>query len=248
MTDWFVPLAARDGVPLFAFPHAGAGCAQLVGLAKVLAPHGVSLWSANLPGRQARVSEPPLTDYDTVVRSLADALTDAVGDRPYGLFGHCGGALLGHGVLRLLADRGRPLPRHFFVVSYDAPDIAVRPDRVADLSSDALWTYLTSTGGVAPRLADDDRMRALTEPAIRADFAVLAGYRHRRTLPLPVPTTVCFGSRDTGVRRGALLGWRRQTTHTPRLRALDAGHWVLDEAEAELADLVGRAFTEGASA
>jgi surfactin synthase thioesterase subunit len=248
MTDWFVPLGTEDGIPLFAFPQAGAGCAQLVGLAKALAPHKVALYSANLPGRQARIAEAPLTDFDTVVQVLADALCETMGGRPYGMLGHCGGALLSHGVLRVLAERNHALPQHFFVVSYDAPDIATRPDRLADLSSDALWTYLRSSGGVTPELAEDDRMRALTEPAIRADFTVLCGYRHRHTLPLPVPVTVCFGSHDTGVRRGALLGWRRQTTHTPRLHALDAGHWVLNEAEDELADLVGRAFTEGAAA
>jgi surfactin synthase thioesterase subunit len=247
-TDWFVPMAADGGIRLFSFPHAGGGCAQLGPFARAAAHHGLSVWSANLPGRQARLAETPRSAYTPLVEELTDALTELVEDRPYAVFGYCGGALLAFGVLRRLAARGTvPLPRHFVVASYEAPDIARLPHSVARLPSDALWDYLRESGGVPESLDADERLRAMAETAIRADFAVLGGYRHETAPPLPVPITVCFGKADEDMPRGALLGWRRHTAGPLALCATDGGHWVLDDACDQVAELVAAAVTEEAA-
>lgn len=234
--DWFVPLAGGSGTPLFAFPHAGAGCAQLVGLARDVSPE-VAVWGANLPGRQARLHEPPRTDLDALADDLATALAERITDRPYGVFGYCGGALLAFLVVRRLRACGMRLPERLVVVSFEAPDIAALPRNVATQPGDRLWTMLAAQGGVPADLASDERLRSLTEAAVRADFAMIGGYRHRADLPLPVPITVCHGTRDR-VRRGALLGWRRQTTHPLDLRGLAGSHWLLDDGREELAKTV----------
>ncbi|WP_021595790.1 thioesterase II family protein [Actinomadura welshii] len=243
MTDqdqygWFVPLAANDGMPLYGFPHAGAGCTQLAGLARAGEKAGISLWSANLPGRQGRLSEPPITVFEPLVDALAQALIERVDDRPYAMFGYCAGALLAYGVLQGLALRGAAMPSRFVVVSYDAPDIARRPRRMAHLPREELWARLRDDGGVPESLAGDARLRQVAEPAVRADFAVLAGYRHRPAPPLPVPITVYFGTDDPDVERGALLGWRRHSSESVDLRAVPGGHWLVDDAPDELAGAV----------
>ena len=235
---WFVPLAGYTGMRMFGFPHAGAGCAQLAGFAQALRQHGIAVWSANLPGRQARLDEPARTDFATLADELTDALAAHLDDQPYLLFGYCGGALLAYGVLRRLRDRSLPLPARLVVASYDAPDIARRPYSLARLPTAALWSYLLETGGVPPELGASTKLRDLAEPAIRADFTMLGGYRHEPGLPLPVPITVCYGGRDEETRRGALLGWRRHSTHPIDLRAVDGGHWLVEDACAELARTV----------
>jgi surfactin synthase thioesterase subunit len=236
--DWFVPLAGDTGTRMYGFPHAGAGCAQLAGFAKSLHQHGIAVWSANLPGRQARLGEPARTDFTTLADELTDALAAELGRRPapgpYLLFGYCGGALLAYGVLRRLRDRSLPLPARLVVASYEAPDIARRPYSLARLPSAALWSYLTETGGVPPDLGTNAKLRDLAEPAIRADFTMLGGYRHEPGLPLPVPITVCHGGEDQETRRGALLGWRRHSTYPIDLRAVDGGHWLVEDACEEL--------------
>ncbi|MFL6123336.1 thioesterase II family protein [Actinophytocola sp.] len=234
--DWFVRLGDPGGEPVFAFPHAGGGCAQLAELARTAE---VELWAANLPGRQARLSEPAWTDYPSLATTLATELADRLDGEPYSVLGYCGGALLAYGVLRRLHAGTVPLPRRFVVVSYEAPDIAPRPRRVADLPSDSLWDYLTDIGGVPAGLAADPRLRKVAEPAVRADFTVLAGYRHEVAPPLPLPITVCYGERDGETRRGALLGWRRHTSCPLELHGVPVGHWLLDEACGELAAILG---------
>ncbi|MFC4015628.1 thioesterase II family protein [Nonomuraea purpurea] len=233
--DWFVPLGAAGRTRLFSIPHAGAGCAQLAGLAKAMEPHRVQVLSANLPGRQARLAEPPVTDYATLVEELADGMVAHADGPPYALFGYCGGALLAYGVARALMSRSTQPPTRLIVASYEAPDIALLPRRVADLPADRLWTYLLDSGGVPDSLGADPQLRKLVEPAIRADFTALAGYRHRPGPPMPLPITVFFGERDPGTPRGALLGWRRQSERPVELRPLRCGHWLMDEAVSDLA-------------
>jgi surfactin synthase thioesterase subunit len=243
-TDWFVPMAADGGTRIFAFPHAGGGCAQLAPFARSAASRGLSVWSANLPGRQARLAESPRTAYGPLVDELTEALVELVDDRPYGVFGYCGGALLAFGVLRRLAAVGVvPLPRRFVVASYEAPDIGRRPYSLARLRSDELWDYLRESGGIPPAIDADERLQGMAEAALRADFTVLGEYRHEPGPPLPVPITVCFGGEDAELQRGALLGWRRQTTQPLELRSTTGGHWLLDDACDEVAELVAAAVS-----
>lgn len=237
--DWFVPLTDDAGARVLAFPHAGGGCAQFADLAARFGP-GVALWSANLPGRQARLDEPPVTDLDRLVAELAHRLVPVAGDA-FSLFGFCGGALLALLVARELRDRGGPVPRELVVASSEAPDIAHRPRGVTRLPSELLWRRLVAEGGVPPALGDRPRLRAVAEPAVRADFGMLERYRYHPAPPLPCPVTVCFGTGDPAP-RGAWLGWRRQSTAPLRMRPLPGGHWLLDEAGDALAEVLAESF------
>ncbi|MEU4244976.1 alpha/beta fold hydrolase [Actinoplanes sp. NPDC026619] len=242
--DWYVPLVPDSPARVIAFPHAGAGCAQFSDLAKLLAPEH-TLWSANLPGRQARLSEPPVRDLTRLVDTLTEHLVPHT-DRPYVLFGYCGGALIAFLVARALHAGGSSLPLALVTASHPAPDIAPRPHGVATLPGARLWDSLAEAGGVPPELAADERMRRIAEPAVRADFAMLADYRHQPAPPLPIPVYACHGRADQ-VARGALLGWRRQSEFPARLRGLPGGHWLLDSAAAELAGVVRESFLAGDS-
>ena len=233
--DWFVPLGDDAPTRVFVFPHAGAGVAQFAPLARRVGP-GVAIWAANLPGRQARLDEPPIQDLDELAGILATELAAVAGAR-FSLFGYCCGALAGLLVARVLRDRGGPDPAALVVASAEAPDIARRPRGVATLSGKLLWRRLAADGGIPGSLATDERLWTVSEPAVRADFAMLASYRHRAQPPLSCPVTVCFGADDPAP-RGAWLGWRRQSTGPLQLRRLPGDHWLLDSAADELAGVL----------
>lgn len=224
---WFVRVERREDARtrLYAFPHAGGGPGALGALAAELPP-AIELWALNLPGRQARIAEPPRTDLEPLVREIAADLAET--PCSYSLFGYCGGALLAY-----LAAR-QSGPSHLFVGSFVAPDIALVPRRLHALPSDMFWEVVLAQGGVAPELAERTDLRPLLEAAIRADFALYAGYHHRG-VPLDVPVTVLYGRDDTELTTGGLLGWRRQAVSRPDLCELPAGHWLVDEDPAGVA-------------
>jgi surfactin synthase thioesterase subunit len=225
---WFVCAERREEARarLYVFPHAGAGPAALTGLAAAL-PETIELWALNLPGRQARLDEPPRTDVRELVAEIAADLAATPGY--YALFGYCGGALLAH----LAASRSAP--GRLVVGSYPAPDVAPMPRRLHLLPGDAFWDAVLAQGGIPPELAAHTGLRPVFEPALRADFALYAGYHHRPTQPLDIPVTVLVGREDDQLTRGGLLGWRRQTTRRPELCELAAGHWLVEEDPAGVA-------------
>ncbi|MEH1015824.1 thioesterase domain-containing protein [Micromonospora sp. CPCC 206060] len=256
MSDWFVPLRAASGpdgqpadtadgqpvhtpVRLVVFPHAGGGPASLTTLAPLL-PAGIEPWSVNLPGRQARLAEDPRTDLDGLVDDLAAALAASV-PAPYALFGYCSGALLAYLVCRRLGERGSS-PQRLLVGSFAAPDVAPVPRRLHQLPSALFWAQLVEAGGIPEELAGRTDLRPVLEPALRADFAMLAGYRHSPGPPLDAPVTVLYGHHDRSVTRGGLLGWRRHSRHRPVLCGLDASHWLIEDAPAELAGAIAEQF------
>lgn len=227
MTDWYVPLRPSPGdVRVVTFPHAGGGPASLATIASLFPPH-VEPWAVNLPGRQARLAEDPRTDLDGLVDDLAAALTTV--PRPYALFGYCSGALLAY----LVARRARPA--HLIVGSFAAPDVAVVPRRLHALPSALFWDRLVAAGGIPADLAAHTDLYPVLEPALRADFSMLAGYRHAPGPPVDAPVTVLHGRHDRSLTRGALLGWHRHSTRRPTLRQIDASHWLVDDAPAEVA-------------
>lgn len=231
--DWYVPLGAGSAaVRVFMFPHAGGGPAGMAELAEAC-PGTVDPWSVNLPGRQARLAEPPRTDLAGLVRDMTRGMTPYI-DRPFALFGYCGGALLAYLVAAELTGMGH-VPRRVIVGSAAAPDVGAHPRRLHRLPSAAFWDELIDQGGVPPEVAEHRDLRPVLEPALRADLALLAGYRHVPRPALPCGITVLHGRVDRHIRRGGLLGWRRQSTRRLVLREMPASHWIVEEAPRDVA-------------
>jgi len=231
--DWFIPLAdpASALAHLYALPQAGAGCTAFAGCADLVAPD-LALWGLNLPGRQARLAEPPCT----ALPLLLDQMASVVGERgPWFLFGYCSGALLAFLLARLLRAAGRNGPARLLVASYPAPDLARPPAGMHELPPGEFWKEIMSYGGVPASVAAQPDFREIFEPALRADYQLLAGYEYVDEAPLDVPVTVVVGDKDPVLRPEDINGWSRHTTGPVRFRSVPGGHWLLDDALADVA-------------
>lgn len=237
---WFVPLDRRPdaALRLFAVPHAGAGASAFADCARRLPP-GVELRALNLPGRQARLREPPRTELEPLVQELAEHLQGAADGRRYALFGYCSGALLAFLVARRLRALGAPPACRLLVASYFPPDVVAVP-RLHDLPGDEFWEAIRSLGGMPEELLAVEGYRELFEPALRADFGLLARYRHGAEPPLDLPLTALGGRGDDLLGPAELAGWARHTTAEFSLRLLVAGHWLLEQSSARLAEVLGQ--------
>jgi surfactin synthase thioesterase subunit len=225
-TDWFIPLAdpSRARAHVYALPQAGAGATAFVGCSDLLAPD-VAVWGLNLPGRQARFTEPPCSELEPLVCKLSDAVGRA---DPWLLFGYCSGALLAFLVARRLRATGRPLPTGLIVASYPAPDLAKPPTALHTLPPDEFWREVISYRGVPDTVAAQPDFRDIFEPALRADYELLAGYRYADEPPLAVPVTVLVGDRDPVLLPADVQAWRRHTDAAFEVRTVPGGHWLLD--------------------
>lgn len=237
---WFVPLVEDRDRPwqVLAMPQAGAGCATFAECADLLGPD-IALYGLNLPGRQARFLEPPVTDLDELVAEVTSGVR-ACADRPYVLFGYCSGALLAFLVAHAARAAAMPTPHALVVGSYPAPQHA-RPARdLHRAPPDEFWRELISQGGFTAELLRQEGYRELFEPALRADYQVFSTYRYAPLPPLDVPVVAVVGRHDPGLSESAAADWAAQTRAGFRCETVDSDHWLLERACDQVARVLER--------
>src|SRR3954468_12228703 len=103
--EWFtVPRPAPAArLRLVCFPYAGGGASAYWRCAAAL-PAGIELAAVTLPGREARLDEPPRENLAMLLPELLDAL--ARYRQPVAFFGHSMGALIAFELCRALAREG----------------------------------------------------------------------------------------------------------------------------------------------
>lgn len=226
--DWLVPLVPDLDRPvtLVTLPHVGGGPATFGDCARRLSPE-IATWGLNLPGRQARFAEPPVTDLVTVVDAVVAALEQRA-RVPYVLFGYCSGAISAYLAAHAVRDRRLPAPAALVVASFPAPHRFRVTSGLPALPADEFWAEISSYGGIDPVLAAQPDYREIFEPALRADYALLADFRLPEQPVLDIPVFAFAGRHDRLTSGAELFDWAGYTTSGFRLDLLDTGHWVLD--------------------
>jgi len=107
---WLTVFEPRQSaeVRLFCFPQAGSSAAAYGAWADKL-PESVELCVIEYPGRGRRRAERPFVRLHALVAAALTALRPEL-DRPFAVFGHCMGALVGFELIRQLHLQGGPSP------------------------------------------------------------------------------------------------------------------------------------------
>ena len=108
----------RAGVRLFCFPYAG-GSEAIFRTWQQNLPETIEVLPIQLPGRTARIKEPPLTRLAPLVQALSQSLRPEM-DLPFALFRQMGGLIAFNWPARLRRDGG-PLPVHLFISAKCCP-------------------------------------------------------------------------------------------------------------------------------
>src|SRR4051812_21915470 len=145
--SWIAGGAPRTDAELrlFCFAHAGGGSALFRGWDRRL-PAGVGVCPVVLPGRGARLREPPVNRMDLLIGPLTEALRPYA-DRPYALFGHSMGAAVAWEVARRFAGESPGPPVLLFVSGRRAPHLPTSRRRFCDLTDDELLAELAKLNG-----------------------------------------------------------------------------------------------------
>ncbi|VEP11898.1 Polyketide synthase family protein [Hyella patelloides LEGE 07179] len=217
---------------LFGFPYAGAGASIFNYWIKQL-PTEIELCAIQLPGRENRLTESPLTRIKELVNLLVPHLKPYL-DRPFALFGHSMGALLSFEITRELRRRNYPLPIHLFVSGRNAPQLLDLQPPIHHLPDDRFIEKIENFNGTPEAVWQDKKLVEQILPILRADFALLETYFYGNESPFDFPITAFGGLEDSQVEQVKLAAWKHQTTANFALQMFEGDHFFLHSADREL--------------
>ncbi|MBB3996739.1 thioesterase II family protein [Aureimonas pseudogalii] len=229
MTSWFRHGPARPEATarLFCLHHAGGGASSFAGWA-ALAPAEIDICAVQLPGRESRMAEAPVTDMGALAARLADAMEPRL-DLPYALFGHSMGARLACATAATLAARGLPAPAALIVSASRAPHHPPLAPDLHELPDERFAEALAALGGLPDAIRRSSEMMAMTMRVARADFAALETWHPPGDLRVPAAILALGGADDRGVPRSALESWADLADGGFRLRLFPGGHFYLKD-------------------
>lgn len=223
-TNGIVSRASQgDTIRLFCFPFAGGG-------ASVFRPWTTDLSSAievypvQLPGREGRWREPPLTQISVLVSALCEALQPLL-QPPYALFGHSMGAFVAFELARQLRRERRPGPAILIVSGARAPQIPDPDPPTYSMPAGQLIEELGRLDGIPSELQAHPELVALLLPMLRADLTLCETYTYRHEPPLACHISVYGGQHDDKVTLDQLSPWNVQTAGEFRLRLFPGKHF-----------------------
>lgn len=239
-SEWFTRPKPnpRARLRLFCFPYAGGNAHAFRKWPQQMSP-GVEVLAAHLPGRGARMREPPYTSITALVEELGRAVRPYL-DLPFAFFGHSMGAMIGFELTRLLRREGGEAPAHLFVSGRRAPQIPVTDTPTYNLPDAELIEKVRRLNGTPPEVLEHPELMELMLPLLRADFQVVETYRYVDEPPLGCPISAFGGLQDLEVTREHLEAWREQTTSGFVRRMFDGDHFFLHRAEQVLLTTIAR--------
>jgi medium-chain acyl-[acyl-carrier-protein] hydrolase len=223
--DRWLPYRKTGAVRLriFCFPHAGGNAGFYHTLSQAFSPT-IDFCPVELPGRAARISEPPITSLQTLLDRLIQVIAPLT-EPPFAFFGHSNGAWIAYHAARNVYRADGAGANHLFVSARAAPGCEPGHAPLHSLSDVDLRAALRAFGATPEAvLACDDLMEAIL-PTLRADLA-LGTSKPGTGKPLDCPITVFGGTQDT-IDVASLQAWRVLTTATFRLRLFEGGHFYL---------------------
>jgi medium-chain acyl-[acyl-carrier-protein] hydrolase len=218
---------------LFCFPYAGGGTAMFRDWAREL-PAEVGVYAIQLPGREARMLEPPIGELRAVLTELQPAIVPYL-NVPFAFFGHSMGAVISWELARSLRSALGIAPAHLFVSGSRAlPNAGLWLTGFESLSDAELAEEMRKLNGTPDEVLAEPDLLSLVLPGFRADLSLLGRYTYQPGEPLDCPATVFGGDRDPVVPAGDLGAWAELTTGDVQVRVMDGDHFFLLPRRADL--------------
>lgn len=239
------PVSIRSPQPaarlrLFCFPYAGGGSATYRDWAAWL-PNDIEVATVQLPGREWRIQETPLTDMRELAADAFEGIRGHL-DKPYALLGTSMGGLLIFELARLLREAGEPQPVCLLPFACGAPHTP-ETELFHNLPDEALINEIRSFGVMSDELTDHPELVDLVLPILRADCIAHETYKYVSTEPFDCPISVYGGMGDETMDRERLDAWSVHTHGDFCVHMINGGHlFVDDRSELLMQSLVRRLY------
>lgn len=225
---------------LFCMPYAGGGVAPYRLWFRTL-PADIEVLALQLPGREARLRESPLTSIARMVDVVRPAV-EAASDLPYAIFGHSMGALIAFELAAALERRDVRPPSHLFVSARRSPEELDTRTPIHGLPEGEFLDEMQARYGAVPDAIRSEReLLDLLLPVVRADICAVETYSMSPETRVRCPVDVYGGVDDVHPSPAQLPRWERVAERPVRVRLFEGDHFFVNtRRDALTADIAAR--------
>lgn len=227
---WFRRLGSQTGGParvrLVCLPPAGGSTSRFASWPAAFPD--LEIHALQLPARERRLSEPPVTRMDELVDRALPELRGLL-DRRVLMFGHSMGALVGYVLCQALAREGSPLPALLVASGSHRPDRIGEGTLMHRLSDAELVDQIRQLGGTPEAVLADRSLMEIVLVALRADLIASEAHDYGKLEALDCPLAAYGGGGDPDVPERELDAWAGLTRKGFRRRTFPGGHHYLDQ-------------------
>ncbi|MEK7991080.1 MAG: thioesterase domain-containing protein [Thiotrichaceae bacterium] len=215
-----------SNVNLFTLPFAGGNFYSYRAFQAHLPPQ-IKMRPLEPPGRGRRMAENLLPSLEDMADDAFLTLQKHDLSKPYIIYGHSMGGLLGYLLIQRLQLHHAPLPLHFIVSGRRSPDKPY-PHTYHTQPPTQFIQWLKTLGGLPQSILDSEEMMELVTPIIQTDFqaAETFDYKQQARIKLTVPISAFYGINE-GILQQEMLNWHQESTQKVHIESLQGGHFFI---------------------
>ncbi|UFQ18609.1 MULTISPECIES: thioesterase II family protein [Streptomyces] len=215
---------------LFCFHHAGAGALAFAGWQPRVG-RDVDVLPIRLPGREALLKEPRITDAEQLVHELQQDLGPLLDSSvPHAFYGHSLGALVAYRLTQHRLRAGLPPSRMLLVGACAAPqaplDLLDARDP-AELTDEELMVAFSDTQSLPEPLRRRPGRLTRVLATLRSDLLLARSLRSAPADALPCSLRAFAGRDDSMVSTAQVRAWRHCTSAGFRLDSVPGTHFFV---------------------
>jgi medium-chain acyl-[acyl-carrier-protein] hydrolase len=221
---------------LFCFPYAGSGASFFAQWQNNF-HRTIEIKGVQLPGRENRISESPITDFSILIKKLFNAIIPYL-DTPFAFFGHSMGGYICFELAREIVKKSGQEPQCLYLSGVTPPN-ELRHDILLHKTCDEdFLNIIKSYQGITSAMTQNPEFLAFYLSLLRADITLIEKYEYIPGKPLNCPIVVFSGRDDKLVQAGSVMNWQKQTTGLFRSYLFNGGHFFLKDNRDEILKII----------
>lgn len=226
--DWFVRSGEykRKRKMLFLFPYAGGGASVFRNWQSKF--EDVELICAQYPGRENRMNENPVNDFEKLLTNVYQSILPLISDGvPYYFFGHSLGTKIVYELTLKLQKQNHQLPKGIIVSAGRAPCYKEK-NPIYHLENPKFLKELRRFSGTPNEILSNMEVMELFIPMLKADFELDEKYMNTQVIPVKTPILGLKGSKDKEVLTDEVYKWKDYTTENFDCKTVEGGHMFVN--------------------
>lgn len=242
-SNWYVEFKKNPDafIRLFCFHHSGGGASAYYPWREQLSPD-IELVAIQLPGRENRFNEPLTNNLDDIMTNLTRGFHPYV-SKPFFVFGHSLGALLGFEFIKAIHHHYSLYPKHLIVSATKAPHLPFRKKGISQLNDAALKEELKTYNGLDERIINNEEILDLLLPIIRNDFKIYESHYYSDSKPLPCDILALSGIHDQTVTKEEIFAWTSYTAGKFKHLSFSGRHFFIKNYQKDILEIINQIGT-----